>query len=90
MEKDVLTEIDQILYKGVPGGKKEDVEKADDIINYVRLAYEDKLEEIPEEYREFAQLAKHHWQEMRQLSHGNQKMHLHKQVHGLLESFPKS
>lgn len=84
MKKITLSEIDQILYQGAPGGK--DVEKADKIIDYIRLAYEDKLGEVPEEYREFAQLSKHHWQEMRRLSHGNQKMYLQKQVHGLLEA----
>ncbi len=86
MKKITLSEIEEILYRGTPGGKPEDVEKADKIIDYVRLAYEGKLEEVPEEYREFAQLSKNHWQEMRRLSHGNQKMYLQKQIHGLLEA----
>lgn len=78
-----IEEIEQILYYGIPGGKRES--EASEIINYVRLAYEEELEEVPAEYREFAQLVKHHWSEMRQLSHANQKLYLQKQVLGLVE-----
>lgn len=78
-----IEDVEQILYYGMPGGKQED--EASEIINYVRLAYEENLHEIPEEYREFAQLTKNHWIEMRRLSHANQKQYLQKQVHGLVD-----
>lgn len=79
-----LSGIEQILYYGVPGGKTE--RDANEIVRYIRLAHEGKLELVPEKLREFAQLMKHHWPELLELKLEDQKKFVQRQVHGLLDA----
>jgi hypothetical protein len=83
MNKEDLQEIEQILYYGTLGAKRE--KEAGELVKYIGLAFEKKLDKIPQKYRVFAQMMKHHWKNMQDISLEHQKKYLHTQVAGLWE-----
>lgn len=81
--KEFLQEVEKNLYWGGPGGKT--VLTANDIVKYIRLAYEGNNKDIPEKYKEFSSMMKIHWTNMNDMSLENQKKYLQDQVLGLYE-----
>lgn len=88
VSKEYLSKIEQILYYGIQGGKTE--EDANSLVDYVQWAHEENLEKVPKDYQEFAQLMKHHWPDVADMSQSNRKVHIQKQLHGLLETLQQS
>lgn len=84
MNKKLLTKIEEILYWGVPGGKTE--EEANQLIEYVSLAHQGKLGNIPKEYQSFAQEMKKHWEDMENLSLSEKKKFLQNKILNLIDA----
>lgn len=78
IDQKLLQEIEKILYYGASGGKTQ--KEATKLIDYIQFAFEEKLEKVPKEYWEFAQMLKNNWRKMQDLSLENQKKYLQSQV----------
>ena len=82
MNKKLLEKIEKTLYWGAPGGKTE--QEANQLIEYVALAYKEKPNNIPKEYQSFAQEMKKYWEEMGDLSLSEKKKFLHTKILNLI------
>jgi|GEM_PF-2402440 len=88
--KKVLTRIDTDLYYGTGQMSHDKNIRAQKLVEYVHLAYENKLEEVPEYDLEFAKSMKGHWPEMEKLKNDtDRKNFLRKKIQDFLKSCQK-